>query len=299
MIRYNSTQKSSMKYLALLIVISVFLPKDIAAQINFPRISPDCEIKQRIGLTDVSIQYGRPSKRGRQVMGVLVPYGRIWRVGANESTKFTTNDDLVVAGNELPAGTYALYAFPYEDRWQMVFHTNTTHWGDGRNDYDPAEDAFRFWVTPETLKDTVETLTIEFTNFTHQSADLTISWENTCIRFPIEVDTHRKMMAEIQQQIKTNPTADTYYQSARYLQEEGRDPEQALAWLNKALEIGGDTYYFHRVKSLVEAELGQYEAAIDSATKSKALAAQQDKDEFVRMNERNIATWRKLLSKKK
>lgn len=293
---FNS--KIIMKYPALLIVLSLFLT-NISAQINFPRISPDCEIKQRIGLTDISIQYGRPSKRGRQVMGVLVPYGRIWRVGANESTKITTSDDLVVAGNKLPAGTYALYAFPYEDRWQMVFHTNTTHWGDGRSDYDPAEDAFRFWVTPEMLQDTIESLTIEFTNFTHQSADLTISWECTRIRFPIEVDTHRKVMAEIQQQIKINPTADTYYQSARYLQEEGRDPEQALAWLNKALEIGGDTYYFHRVKSLVEAELGQYEAAIASATKSKALAAQQGKDEFVRMNERNIAKWRNLLVKER
>ncbi len=269
-----------------------------SAQINFPRISPDCELRQQIGRTDITIQYSRPGKRGRQVIGELVPYGRIWRVGANESTKFTTSDDIVVAGNALPAGTYALYAFPYEDHWEIVFHTNTAHWGDGRNDYDPAEDAFRFRVIPERLQDTVETLTIAFANFTHQSADMMIAWENTRIRFPIEVDTHRKVMAEIQQQIKVNPTADTYYQSARYLQEEGLDPEQALAWLNKALEIGGDTYYFHRVKSLVEAQLGQYEAAIASANKSKELAAQQDKDEFVRMNERNIAAWQALLKSK-
>lgn len=267
------------------------------AQINFPRISPDCELKQRIGLTDVIIQYSRPGMRGRKVFGELVPYGRIWRVGANESTKFTVNDDVEIEANYLKSGIYSLYIFPYEQEWEIVFHTNISHWGDGRDKYDPAEDAFRFRVKPEKLKETYETLTIEFGNFTHQSADLIISWEQTRVRFPIKVKTHTKVMADIHRQIRENPTADTYYQAGRYLQEEGKDFLQALTWLNKALEIGGDTYYFHRVKSLVEAALGDYHAAIQSAETSLELAAQQNKDEFVRENQRNIKSWKAKLKK--
>lgn len=276
----------------------LFFPVYHIAQINFPRISPDCELRQRIGLTDISIQYSRPGMRGRKIFGELVPYGRIWRVGANESTKFTTSDDLEITGNYLKSGTYALYIFPYEQEWEIIFHTNTSHWGDGRDKYNPAEDAFRFRVKPEKLRENYETLTIEFGNFTHQSADLIITWERTRVRFPIRVDTHTKVMADIEKQLQNNPTADTYYQAGRYLQEQGRDWQQALIWLNKALEIGGDTYYFHRVKSLVEAELGDYKSAIESAQKSLELAAQQNKDEFVRENQRNIKTWKSKLQKK-
>ncbi len=287
-----------MQYSTLLfLVVLAVLPATLAGQIHFPRISPESTLQQRVGLTDFTIVYGRPGRRNRQIFGERVPYGRIWRVGANESTKFTVSDTILVAGQMLPAGTYALYAFPEADAWEIVFHHNINHWGDGRDQYNPAEDALRLRLLPEVLRDTVETLTIEFTNFSHQSADCTISWENLRVRIPIEVDTHRKVMRAIQMQLQATPSADTYYQAARYLQESGREPAQALQWLHEALALGGDTYYYHRVKSLVEAQLGQYQAAIQSAQRSLELAAQQNKDEFVRENALHIAQWQNILKR--
>ena len=123
----------------------------VDAQINPPLVSPRSIIQQYIGLIEVTVDYSRPGKRGRQVMGNLVPYGRIWRVGANESTKITFSDDVKVAGHHIPKGTYALYAFPYEKEWIIIIHKNTQHWGDGRNEYNEKEDLVRFKVKPEKL----------------------------------------------------------------------------------------------------------------------------------------------------
>lgn len=283
-----------MKYCLLLSIF--FLISGLEAQIDHPRLSPKATTEQEIGLTSIKVIYSRPAVRGRTIMGDLVPYGRIWRVGANESTKFINSAPLTVAGHELLPGTYAIYAFPEEKEWEVVFHANTEHWGDGRDNYDPAEDVFRIKVVPETLKELKENFEIRFDRIDHNSMDMMWEWENTRITIPIQVDTHSLMLEEIEQQIKVNPTAQTYYEAGRYLQEQGKAPIKALAYLNKALEIGGDTYYFHRVKSLVEAELGQYKQAIKSANTSMELAESLGKDEFVRMNRKNIALWEKRLN---
>ena len=120
-------------------------------------------------------------------------------------------------------------------------------------------------------------------------------WENTKITIPIEVDTHTAMLYQILSEIKDNPTAQTYYEAARYLQEQGKEYPIALNYLEKAIELGGNTYYFQRVKSLVEAALGDYESAIKSAQKSLELSQKEGKDEFVRMNKKNILLWKEKL----
>ena len=262
------------------------------SQINFPRISPSCTLKQTIGLTDIIVEYSRPAVRSRKIMGELVPYGRIWRVGANESTKFSISDSCKINDHKVPAGTYALYAIPQKDEWTIIIHKITDHWGDGRTNYNPEEDQLRFTVIPEPLKDFQEAFTIEFNHFSHDAADMEWRWENTLIRFRIEVDTDAKVMAEIYRQIKENPTADTYYQSARYLQEEEKMPDQALVWLEKAHELAGDKYYIHRVWALVLAQKEEYKEAIIHARKSMEIADSLGKDEFVRMNQKSIEAWK-------
>ena len=270
----------------------------LTSQITHPKASPFAQTHQDIGLSKISIAYSKPAARGRKVIGGLVPYGRIWRVGANESTKITLDTDMLVQTNLLPKGTYALYAFPEENEWQIAFHTNTAHWGDGRKNYDPKEDLFRITVKPQEIPYHQENFLIAFDSITHNSACLNLIWERTKVSIPFHVDTHAQMELEIAKQIKENPTAQTYYEAARYLQEQNKDFKRALGYLNKALEIGGDTYYFHRVKSLVEAELGDYSAAIKSAKKSLEIASELEKDEFVRMNEKNIKKWQTMLSGK-
>lgn len=268
------------------------------SQITHPKASPFAEVVQEVGLSKITIAYSRPAARGRKVFGNLVPYGRIWRVGANESTKITVDTDLEVFGNLLTKGTYALYAFPEKEVWQIVFHTNTSHWGDGRKNYNPEEDLFRVSVRPEQISYHQENLLIAFDSITHNSANLCLLWADTKVSIPFKVDTKAQMELEIVKQLKENPTAQTYYEAARYLQEQESDFKRALNYLNKALELGGDTYYFHRVKSIVEAELGDYKAAISSAQKSLRIAAALEKDEFVRMNEQNIKKWKTLLKNK-
>lgn len=268
----------------------------LQGQINHPRISPKAVSEQQIGLTNVRVDYSRPAVRGRKIVGELVPYGRIWRVGANESTKFTTDTDISVLGNRLAAGTYALYAFPNEDQWEFAFHANTSHWGDGRDAYNPDEDVFRVSVIPEKITELQENLLISFDRLTHNSAEMILQWEYTRLIIPIVVDTEVIMAEEIADQLEKNPTAQTYYEAGRYMLEQSGDMDVALEYVNKAIEIGGDTYYFYRVKSEIEAESGQFKQAIESARKSLELADALGKDEFVRMNQRNIDRWKREIS---
>ncbi len=271
-------------------------------QLEHPKASPFAKIEQDFGLSKVSIEYSRPSVRDRTIFGNdvnglpgLVPYNRIWRVGANESTKVTFDTMVLVNGKVLQPGTYALYAFPTKDEWEIVFHSNTSHWGDGRKQYNPDEDALRVSVVPKNVIGFQENFQISFDSVTHNSLDIIWSWAHMQITIPIEVDTANAMENQIKENLDGNPTAQTFYEIARYYQEQGIKSKLALEYVNKALEVGGDTYYFFRVKSLIQADLGRFKDAISSAKKSLSIAQNLEKDEFVRMNEGNILSWQKLL----
>ncbi len=275
----------------------LFFSSLLSAQLQYPKASPTANLIQEVGLTTIEINYSRPAVKGRTIFGDLVPYGRIWRVGANASTKITIDSEVDIMGNLLLPGTYALYAFPEANEWQIVFHKNIEHWGDGRNAYDSKDDAFRILVKPEIIPYLQENFHITFDHLKHDSVQLLLIWERTKISIPLKVDTHAQMLKEINEELTDNPTAQSYYEAARYLQEQGADYETSLVYLNKAIQLEGDTYYFHRVKSLVEAALLQYDAAIRSAKKSLELAEKQGKDEFVRMNQKNIEAWNILKQK--
>jgi len=277
------------KHLCILALISCVL--SIRAQLPHPKASPYQEIEQQVGLSTVRVRYSRPALRGREIFGELVPYGRIWRVGANESTKITLSDTMKVGDHLIPGGTYALYAFPDSASWEVVFHRDTTHWGDGRKAYRPEDDLFRYTVTPEPRIEPQENFLIAFDRITHNGMDMLWIWDQTCIRIPIAVDTRAVMERMIGEALASAPTAQTYYEAARYLQEEGLEPRKALEYVNKALELGGETYYFYRVKSLILADLESYPEAIAAAKRSKNLAMGEGKDEFVRMNQKNIDRW--------
>lgn len=272
------------------------------SQITHPKASPFTKIEQEVGLSKISLEYSRPAVRNRKVFGIqadgkpaLVPYGRIWRVGANESTKITFDSDVRIEGKSLSKGTYALYIFPYENQWEIVFHKNTSHWGDGRDNYNPEEDALRVSVIPFKTLAFQENLLIYFDELQHDSAQMIIHWASTKVQVSLFFNTTSMMDLEIQQKLQDNPSAQTYYEVARYYQEQGIRLDEALSYLEKALEKGGDTYYFYRVKSLVEADLGNYKDAIVSAGKSLRLADDENKDEFVRRNQKSIKLWKSKL----
>ena len=192
-------------------------------------------------------------------------------------------------------GTYALYAFPEAAAWEIVFHKDTTLWGDGRDAYSPDNDLFRYTVIPESWPGAQENFLITFDQITHNSLQMLLIWDHTCIRIPMEVDTASLMEASIEDALSKDPSAQSYYEAARYLQEEGRDYDRALNYIDKSLEYGGDTYYFYRVRSLILEGLGSYPEAIEAARRSEFLAAREGKDEFVRMNRQNIEKWIELI----
>lgn len=273
---------------------------------NHPKASPFANIEQEVGLSKITIEYSRPSAKGRTLFGNqpngqpgLVPYGRIWRVGANESTKITFSSDVFIEGQKLVKGTYALYAFPEEKEWQIVFHKNTAHWGDGRSNYNAKEDALRVIVVPIHKHDFQETFLISFDVINHNGALMNWNWGNTEVSIPIQFDTESIFQEQINAELLRSPTAQTYYEIARYYQEQGLNFTEALGYVDDAIDMGGDTYYFHRVRSLILADLKKYEAAIKASNISIVLAEKEGKDEFVRLNQNDIRRWKTLQSTNK
>ncbi len=261
------------------------------AQIKTPAPSPTAKLTQEVGLSNVTVEYSRPSAKGRKIFGDLVPFNEIWRTGANASTKVTFGDDATVGGNKVPKGTYALYTIPGEKTWTIIFHKNTSYWGTGGKDYKPEEDACRFEVAAQKSADLVETLTLDVTNLRNSGADIVLSWENTRVVIPFSFDTDSKVMADIKNQM-AGPSANTFYQSARYYFEEKKDLPQALAWINTAMEKGGEKFWMMRYKALILAEMGRYKEAIEAANKSSEIARAEDNQDYPRMNDKSVNEWK-------
>ena len=262
------------------------------AQIKTPSPSPTGKLSQAVGLINVDVEYSRPSAKGRKIFGDLVPFGELWRTGANASTKVTFSDKTQVSGISLEKGTYALYTIPEKTEWTIIFYKNTSIWGAPQpKDFKEADVAARFSVPVQTLPTKVETLTIEIGNLRNDGADLELSWENTKVVIPIKVDTDTKVMADIDATM-AGPKAGDYYAAARYYYEEKKDMKKALDWVNASLEKGGDKFWILRLKANILAELRMYKDAIATAQKSTELAKADGNTDYPRMNEESIAEWK-------
>ncbi|MCB0401549.1 MAG: DUF2911 domain-containing protein [Flavobacteriales bacterium] len=259
-----------------------------SAQIKAPKPSPTAEIEQTVGLTEIEIEYSRPGKKDRKVFGDLVPYGEIWRTGANASTKFETDKDISVNGKELKKGKYALYTIPGENEWTVIFHNNTTYWGVG--EYKQEEDALRVTAKPTTLKETIETFTIDFGHFTSSGAKLMLSWENTMVAIDIDTKLDAQMEAQIKSVLIDGPNAGDYVAGARYYLEKGEKLDQALEWMNKAVEQRPDAFWYIHDKAQILAKMGKKKEAIEAANKSieVAKAAKGGDFGYVKKNEEFI-----------
>jgi len=275
--------------LALLILCGV----TVSAQIETPAPSPLSTIEQKVGLSDVSITYSRPSVKGRTIFGDLVQYGEMWRWGANASTKFTTSDDIKIAGHDVPAGTYAMYAIPGQETWTIVIHKNTNYWGTGGSKYKESEDLVRFEVKANSSYPVkVETMTFQFSNITTSGCDIEFMWENTQLSMKVETQVDAQVMKEIEMKMKGVSSA-TYYQAARYYYENDKDMNKAFEWINKAL-VDNEKFWMVRLKALIQAKMGDYAGAIETAKRSKTLAEEAGNKDYVRMNDKSIAEWKKM-----
>jgi tetratricopeptide (TPR) repeat protein len=268
-----------------------FLALSLDAQIQAPAASPTATISQQVGLTDVKIEYSRPSAKGRKIYGELVPFGEVWRTGANSATKLTFSDSVQFNNKWLQKGTYALYTIPAKEEWVIIVSKNTGNWGS--NGYKLEDDAVRFNLKSASLNDMVETFTINLADCNNNGAKLELTWENTRVSIPFGVGTDAKMMASIKSTMN-GPSGDAYGAAARYYLESGKDMKQALEWMNKSLQMNGEKFWMLRQKALIQAKMGDLKGAIETATKSRDMAEKEKNMDYVRMNEKSIAEWKKM-----
>ena len=277
-------------FLTALLTLAALAP--MSAQIKTPAASPNCKVTQDVGLIKVDVAYSRPSAKGRKVFGELVPFGDLWRTGANASTKVTFGDDVKVGGTALAKGTYALYTVPGERQWDIVFYKNTSLWGaPAPADYKMEDVAAKVTVASSSLRDAVETFTIEISNLKNDGATIDLMWENTAVSLPLEVNVDSKVMANIDR-VMAGPSAGDYYNAASYYHDAGKDLKKAYEWVKKANEMQ-PRFWTLRKQSLIEADLGLVKEAIATAEKSKTLAKEAGNNEYVQMNEKSIAEWSK------
>ncbi|MDZ7605971.1 MAG: DUF2911 domain-containing protein [Cyclobacteriaceae bacterium] len=267
------------------------------AQVEMPSPSPTATISQKVGLTDVSIEYSRPSMKGRQIYGNLVPYGKIWRTGANMATKLTFGDDVKIAGKDLKAGTYALFTIPGEKEWTVIFNKNANQGGTA--DYKEEEDALRVTIPAINIAPTkVETFLINIEDMKASSAVIEIIWESTVVQVPLEVLVDERVVASIQKTLAGSPKAGDYFTAAVYYRENGKDLKQALTWINEAIKLneasGTNAFWVYRQKSLIEADMKDYKSAIATAQIGLVKAVDARNDDYIKMNTESIAEWNKM-----
>jgi hypothetical protein len=279
-----------MKMSKILILLGMLLfPLVSYTQILTPQPSPLAKMEQKVGLMSVSIEYSRPSARDRVVFGNLVPFGKYWRTGANAASKITFSEEVKVGESTIPAGTYSLFSMPNQNVWEIIFHSNTSYYGSG-SEYDSKGEVARVSVTPSVNEHFVETFRIDINNINNSSAHIVIEWANTKVAVPFTVDTDKKVMSSIES-VMSGPSARDYYLAAAYYNSEGKDYSQALVWVDKAIAAGMDQFWVLRLKSLIQANAGDFKGAIATAKESIKSAELANNSDYVKMNNDSIKEW--------
>lgn len=282
-------------YVCAIAAISL-LSLDSHAQIRTPAPSPASEVTQAVGLTEITINYSRPSMRGRTIFAAdgLVPFGKIWRTGANAATKISFGDDAKVGGKEVKKGDYAVLTIPNADEWTVNLYTFEAR---GFGSYVEKEPTVSFTVKTAEFPMPIETFTIGVGDLTSTSASIYMGWDKTMVSIPVEVEVDSKVMAAIDKTL-AGPTAGDYFTAGSYLHESGKDLNKALEYVQKATHVEKPRFWQVRREALILADLGKAEDAIKAAKKSMELAKAAGNDDYVRMNEKSIAEWSNPAAKK-
>lgn len=289
-------------------VILIVLVAASAAQAQpeeFPRLpepSAHCRVTQTLALSEVSIDFSRPNLKGREIFGTLVPWGSVWRTGANASTKLELGEELFIEGNRVPAGSYSLLSIPGKESWTIILNKDTTLWG--HYGYDQAKDLLRFEVPTRRGKDWVETMDIAFTDVSEWASTVEIRWGQYRIPFRLEVDREAvdaRIMADIEAKLVAAESieepvvrAHVYFLAGEYYKESGRDLEKALALIDQGIQVSPVNYFF-LYKSEVLGKLGRYDEAIATSQRGLDLFLEGGKNkEWIYRYQEQIAGWEKM-----
>lgn len=268
-----------------------FLVVSAYAQVTTPQPSPRSSITHQVGLTQIEIDYSRPSARGRKVMDGLVRYGDIWRTGANKNTTISFSDPVIIEGQTLAAGKYALYTRPSANQWQVYFYKKNDL-GDASSNWEEDQVALTVSASSVYFDPMIETFTISLTNLQSNSATLVFIWEHTLVPISIVVPTESKAQESIDKTLSGEPKAGDYYQAAVYYLQENKDLKKAQSWMETALEMREKpAYWMYRQYALILAERNDKDAALKAVKKSLALAEKAGNKDYVIMNKASIAEW--------
>ncbi|MCF8237442.1 MAG: DUF2911 domain-containing protein [Saprospiraceae bacterium] len=269
-------------------LLFAFATLSLTAQIKTPAPSPMCKITQTVGLTEVSLEFSRPSIKGRNIFGDLVPFGTMWRTGANASSKISFSDDVSIEGNAIKAGQYAIYTIPGENDWEVILYSDVSHWGTP-DEWKADQEAARFKVKSYSMPVTVESMTFMIDNLENDKAQLSLIWDKTIVPMTLTVPTDELVMKTINRTMN-GPVAGDYYSAGRYYFESGKDKGKALEYVQKANSMD-PKFWTLRMESLILADMGKKKDAIAAAKKSLAMATEAKNEDYVRMNEKSIAEW--------
>ena len=288
--------RSALLFIAGLVLATGLFAQAPAPKLAFPDASPAATVKQRVGLTDIEINYNRPGMKGRVIFGGLVPYGEVWRTGANTATKISFSTDVKLNGTAVPAGTYELFTIPGKDEWTVIIHKNMSQWGSYA--YDMKNDVARISAKPAAaMMNSVESFSIGFSDLHNDSASLNLSWEKTRVSVKVEVDVVGQLVPQIEAAMANPELAKKVaFPSAMFYFENNLDLKKAAAWMDVAIAARPGQMWMVYRKGLILAKMGDKAGALAAAQASLDLVKNDKespaslKDEYTRLNNALIAS---------
>ena len=278
-----------MKKLILLTFICS-LSLSVNAQIKSPQPSTSQTVTQTVGLTNIELSYSRPSMRERNIFGELVPYGKMWRTGANKNTTITFDKDVIIGSKEVKAGTYAIFTKPNAQSWEVYFYSDSSNWGTPAA-WENEKVVASIKANVVAMPMEVETFTISFDAITNDSATLGFRWDHTYVAVPISFFTDTQVTKSIES-VMSGPNAGDYYTAAVYYLNADKDIKKAKNWIDKAIEMRENpAFWYYRQQSLIYAKSGDKNGAIKAAKKSLALAKEAGNEDYVALNTKSLKAW--------
>ena len=261
----------------ILLLSAIFCYSFISGQIKSPQPSPTATITQKVGVSDISVEYSRPGAKGREIFGGLVSYGKMWRTGANKATKITFNENCVFGGAKVKKGSYSLFTIPGEKEWRVVLNKNTELWGVG--EYDEENQVCSIVAKAIDTKDFTESFTIDFGTFQSFSAIMSLKWANTKIDIKIESLEAKKLEKQYLELLTKGPSANDYYNGAKFFADNTSEYEMALEWINTAIKKRPDAFWMQFHKARILKKMGNNKESI-SVAEGVIELAREKKDDY-------------------
>lgn len=271
---------------SLLLACAVLFSAAYAQTLKTPAPSPTTTVKQEFGLSTVELSYSRPAVKGRKIFGDLVPFGKVWRTGANAATTITFGDEVTIGGKKIPAGKYGLLTIPDQSEWTIIITKQTDVTSPAA--YKESDDVVRLKAAAQQMPINVESFLIAFDNIKPTSMTTSLIWDNTAVSFDITTEIDSKVMSQITELMKTSKPP--YFLAAMYYMDNNKDMSKVLTWMDKAIQENPKAFWIQHYRAVALSKAGKKKEAIAAAQSSIELAKQARNDDYVVLNEKLLTT---------